>query len=105
MDAGWRLVHCLLQLHNTGGNATSGIGSDVLIRGSWPPPFLLRFCIRDVDENGDVVAGILCWRHCAGRCKEEGMRFVVVKGRKTGRKDERFMVVCGAAQVWVVTIG
>jgi hypothetical protein len=73
---------------------------NVLIRGSCPPPFLARFCIRDVDENGDVVAGILCERHCAGRGRAVGMRFVVVKGRKTGRKEERFIVRCGVAQLW-----
>jgi hypothetical protein len=65
----------------------------------------LRFCIRDVDENGDVVAGILCCRHCAGRWKADGMRFVVVKGRNTGRKDEKFIVVYDEAQLRVVTIG
>jgi hypothetical protein len=33
------------------------------------------------------------------------MRFVAVKGRKTGRNDERFIVVDGVAQLWVVSIG
>jgi hypothetical protein len=80
---------------------SAGEELDVLILGSWPPPFLLRFCIRDVDEKGDVWDGILCERHCGDFWKAEGMRFVCVKGRKTGRKLERFIVVCGVVCWWL----
>jgi len=79
-----------------------GLSFDVLIRGSWPPPFLLRFCMRDVDEKGDVCAGVLCCRHSIVRWKAEGMRFDVLKGRKTGRKLERF-IVGGATAQWLVS--
>ena len=78
------------------------LGTDLLILGSWPPPFLLRFCMRDVDEKGDACAGVVCWRHCVVRWKAEGMRFGDLKGRKTGRKLERFIVGGGTAQ-WLVS--
>lgn len=72
-------------------------GQYVLIRGSCPFPFLARFWRFAVDENGDEDAGILCCRHCVGRDKADGMQFECVKGRKTGRKVEGFIVDCGVA--------
>lgn len=57
-------------------------------------PFLDRFCIRDVDEKGDVYAGDFCCRHCGVRWKAEGMRLVCdTKGRKAGWNNERFIVL------------
>ena len=101
-DGGWAVVLALVGwvwrgVGGVGWEVEGRIG-DVLMRGSWPEPFLERFCRRDVDENGDVVAGILCRRHCGVRWKADGMRFDVVKGRKTGRKFERFIVDGGSGQ-------
>lgn len=54
-----------------------------------------------MEENGDEDAGILRCGHCAVREKADGTRFEFVKGRKTGRKLERFIVGCGVAQLGV----
>lgn len=67
---------------------------DVLILGSWPLPFLLRFCMRDVDEKGEVCAGV-CRRHCVAWWNAVGVgrEMGVWKVRNAGRKLERFIVV------------
>lgn len=73
---------------------------NILMRGSWPPPFLLLFCIRAVDEKGDVHAGILLCGHCAGRWKTlDGRTTGDLKGRNIGRKLERFIVTACEAQL------
>lgn len=53
-----------------------------------------------MDEKGDVVAGILCCGHCANRGKKtDGREMGDLKGRKTGRKLQRFMVAGDGAQL------
>jgi hypothetical protein len=68
----------------------------ILIRGSFPGPPLLRFSRRAVDEKDDVVLGIRGARHCGADCGAVDVRKrEALKGRKTGRKAERFMVAVG----------
>lgn len=69
---------------------------DVLILGSLPGPFAL-FSRRAVDEKLDVDAGARVAAHCVAGVRK--MAAAALKGRKTGRKDERFMVVGGGGVV------
>jgi hypothetical protein len=66
---------------------------NLLIRGSFlAAPPLLRFCSCAVEEKGDVWAGeVLCARHCCGVWRADDMRCEGLNGRKTGRKEERFI--------------
>ena len=60
--------------------------------------------MRDVDEKADVDAGILvCVGHCAVRWKMfDGRSIGAFKGRKTGRKLERFIVEVGGDAIAVL---
>lgn len=60
------------------------------MRGSFPGPFLDRFSRRAVEEKLDVDAGDLVTAHCVVGVRK--MEAAALKGRKTGRKDERFIV-------------
>lgn len=70
----------------------NGVGG-VLILGStaWPLPFL-RFIMRDVEENGDVVAGatVRCGAAFGRRAFAMGY-FDALEGLKTGRRAENIM--------------
>ena len=66
---------------------------DVLIRGSFPGPLAL-FSMRAVDEKFDADAGVRV-AHCVAGVRK--MEAAALNGRKTGRKDERFIVWVTAA--------
>lgn len=69
---------------------------DVLILGSFPGPLAL-FSMRAVDEKFDVEAGVLVAAHCVTGVRK--IEAAALNGRKTGRKDERFMMWVTAAQL------
>jgi hypothetical protein len=50
-----------------------------------------------VDEKFDVEAGVLVAAHCVAGVRK--IEAAAANGRKTGRKDERFMVWVAAAQL------
>lgn len=74
---------------NFGANYGS-CGANVLILGSFPGPFLDRFSRRAVEEKFDADAGVLVAAHCVVGVRK--MAAAALKGLKTGRKDERFIV-------------
>lgn len=84
----------------SGGSGTRSIPEDVLIRGSLPGPLAL-FSSRAVDEKDDVDAGVLVAAHCVAGVRN--IEAAALKGRKAGRKDERFIVwVTGGAVALVL---
>lgn len=53
--------------------------------------------MRAVEEKFDVVAGVLVAVHCVADVRK--IETVALKGRKTGRKDERFITGVTVAQL------
>jgi hypothetical protein len=82
----------------------TGSGRDVLIRGSVPGPLpFWRFCRRDEEEKGEVVAGVVVRGGALGRSADGRGNFEVWLGRMSlaaGRKAERFIV----AVVWLLLV-
>lgn len=101
-DGSWLIVSLLYGLRWIAGRWGVPVWSDVLIRGSVPGPLpFLRFIIRDVDENGDVVAGVVVRCIAAfGRSAFAMGYFEALAGRRTGRKAERFML--GGVVWWLL---